>query len=168
MNIVAKILRSLILCRYKLISKSAELFTNWSSVDLVLTNSYGGDTLIRNITRNKVRAIIHSHRKKLDGLWLGRVFPNNPHFSEQHIYGYNLKKKEVFLSDLKIVPPGWWPLEFPLRILKAYAKPGWTILDPCMGRGTCGKAALQLGMNFIGLDRDPERVRMAQCYISKE
>ena len=43
--------------------------------------------------------------------------------------------------------------------------PGGTILDPFMGSGSTGKAAIQEGFEFIGIDNDPESVKIAEKRI---
>lgn len=48
------------------------------------------------------------------------------------------------------------PTEKPVGLMAAFAE--WTrgtILDPFMGSGTTGVAAIQLGRKFIGIERDP-------------
>jgi site-specific DNA-methyltransferase (adenine-specific) len=43
--------------------------------------------------------------------------------------------------------------------------PGGTVLDPFMGSGSTGKAAMREGFNFIGIERDPEYVKIAEARI---
>lgn len=40
-------------------------------------------------------------------------------------------------------------------------EPANTILDPFMGSGTTGVAAVRMGRSFIGIDRDPEYFEVA-------
>jgi DNA modification methylase len=47
-----------------------------------------------------------------------------------------------------------FPLELPLRCIKAGCKPGGTVLDPFSGSGTTGEAARRLGRRFVGIDLD--------------
>lgn len=66
------------------------------------------------------------------------------------------------------------PTQKPLGLMKwcierLKLKPGSTILDPFMGSGTTGVAAVELGHNFIGCELDPgyfavaaERIKRAQ------
>jgi DNA modification methylase len=44
--------------------------------------------------------------------------------------------------------------------------PGGTVLDPFMGSGSTGKAAMLEGFDFIGIERDPEYVKIAEARIS--
>lgn len=48
-----------------------------------------------------------------------------------------------------------FPIELPLRCIKAGCKPGGTVLDPFSGSGTTGAAARQLGRTYIGIDLNP-------------
>jgi hypothetical protein len=43
--------------------------------------------------------------------------------------------------------------------------PGGTVFDPFMGSGSTGKAAMLEGFNFIGIERDPEYVKIAEARI---
>lgn len=47
-------------------------------------------------------------------------------------------------------------------------RPGATILDPYMGSGTTGVAAIRLGFNFIGIEIDPTYFAIAQKRIQAE
>jgi DNA modification methylase len=47
------------------------------------------------------------------------------------------------------------------RILLASTHPGDVVLDPFFGTGTTGAAAKKLGRHFIGIERDPDYVKMA-------
>jgi hypothetical protein len=50
------------------------------------------------------------------------------------------------------------PTQKPIRLLgylqMLYTNPGQTILDPFMGSGTTGIAAIKLGRKFVGIERD--------------
>jgi len=45
-----------------------------------------------------------------------------------------------------------YPIEIPLRCIRAGCKPGGMVLDPFCGAGTTGLAALALGRRFTGID----------------
>lgn len=60
-----------------------------------------------------------------------------------------------------------FPIDLPLRCIKAGCKPNGVVLDPFSGSGTTGAAARQLGRKYIGIDLNPEyhglaRERFAQ------
>ncbi|MFF4403668.1 DNA-methyltransferase [Streptomyces sp. NPDC001404] len=48
-----------------------------------------------------------------------------------------------------------FPMDLPLRCIKAGCKPGGTVLDPFSGSGTTGAAARQLGCHYVGIDLNP-------------
>jgi site-specific DNA-methyltransferase (adenine-specific) len=46
-------------------------------------------------------------------------------------------------------------------------KPGSTILDPFMGSGSVGVAALELGHNYLGIDVEPDYVEIARRRLAQ-
>lgn len=48
-----------------------------------------------------------------------------------------------------------FPIDLPLRCIKAGCKPGGTVLDPFSGSGTAGAAARRLGRKYVGIDLNP-------------
>lgn len=48
------------------------------------------------------------------------------------------------------------------------ARPGQTVVDPFMGSGSTGVAALRLGMNFIGCEIDADHFRTAEGRLKLE
>jgi site-specific DNA-methyltransferase (adenine-specific) len=53
-----------------------------------------------------------------------------------------------------------------LSLMDKYLKPGDVVLDPMMGAGTTGLAALVLGCSFVGIDSDAESVSEARQRIA--
>lgn len=49
-----------------------------------------------------------------------------------------------------------FPIDIPLRCIKAGCKPGGIVLDPFSGSGTTGAAARELGRKYIGIDLNPD------------
>jgi site-specific DNA-methyltransferase (adenine-specific) len=45
--------------------------------------------------------------------------------------------------------------------------PGGTVLDPFMGSGSAGKAAMLEGFEFIGIEREAEYVAIAEARIGE-
>jgi modification methylase len=51
------------------------------------------------------------------------------------------------------------------RVILASTSPGDCVLDPFFGSGTSGAVAKRLGRRFVGIERDPGYVRLAQGRI---
>ncbi|MFT5775912.1 MAG: modification methylase [Hyphomonas sp.] len=52
------------------------------------------------------------------------------------------------------------------RVLLATTNPGDVVLDPFSGTGTTAAAARRLGRDFVGIERDPEYVRLSRARIA--
>jgi DNA modification methylase len=66
-----------------------------------------------------------------------------------------------------------FPIELPQWAIQVYSRPGDTVLDPFMGSGTTGLAAMGLGRKFIGIERDlhfyelsKQRIEDGKCLLS--
>jgi DNA modification methylase len=58
------------------------------------------------------------------------------------------------------------PVQLMSYLCRLITPPGGTILDPFMGSGSTGIAAILEGFNFIGFDLDPDYVKIAEARIS--
>lgn len=58
-----------------------------------------------------------------------------------------------------------YPLDFPLRVLKAHGNPGEWVIDPFCGRGTTNFAARLLEMHSVGVDSSPVAAALAQAKL---
>lgn len=69
-------------------------------------------------------------------------------------------KRGVYTHNVNTNRQGEHPTEKPVPLMKElicdFTKPGDLILDPFMGSGTTGVAAIQLGRRFIGIEQDPK------------
>jgi hypothetical protein len=88
------------------------------------------------------------------------------------IYVAHLPVRKVDIVNLIEDPfepgSGWFPLQLPLQILGVYAdliRPGMTVWDGFMGRGTVGRACQELGLSYVGLDIAPARVALAREFL---
>ena len=53
------------------------------------------------------------------------------------------------------------PLRLMRRVIEAFTLPGQMVLDPFMGSGSTGVAALELGRHFIGFEKETEYFELA-------
>lgn len=72
----------------------------------------------------------------------------------------------------KIIPskdqhPTQKPVELAAHFIRLHTRPGDTVLDPFMGSGTTGVAAVKLGRNFIGIEIDKGYFEIAQKRIAE-
>lgn len=66
---------------------------------------------------------------------------------------------------------GMHPTQKPVALfeylIKTYTNEGETVLDNCLGSGTTAAAAINTNRNFIGIEREPEYVAIAQRRIDE-
>lgn len=106
-------------------------------------------------------------------LWATKAPKGSGH---KYTFNYDEMKKEAGGKQMKTVwrfaPPGadekrfgkhptQKPLDLVARCLRASTRRGDVVVDPFMGSGTTGVAALRLGRKFVGIDQDSEYVRIA-------
>jgi DNA modification methylase len=82
-------------------------------------------------------------------LWEDIRWPGEGYFFNEDRYGH----------------PAMTPLKLALRLIGYYTNPDQIILDPFMGSGTTGVAAVQLGRKFIGIEIDPGYFEIAKKRI---
>lgn len=61
-----------------------------------------------------------------------------------------------------------FPVELPRRLILLFSDKGETVLDCFMGSGTTAIAAVGLGRNYIGIDKEPKFVALAKTRIFDE
>ena len=66
----------------------------------------------------------------------------------------------------KNIHPTVKPLAVMRWLCKLITPPGGLILDPFNGSGTTGCAAVQLGFNYLGIEREPEYAEIARARIA--
>jgi DNA modification methylase len=102
-------------------------------------------------------------------------------FDYEHVWAFRKKNgsSEEFVNDRKlsqigVLGHGWssdaklnihcaaFPYELPEWGVRVYSKPGDLVLDPFVGSGTTGLAALANGRKFIGIELDPKHAEYAK------
>ncbi|EAN4946433.1 site-specific DNA-methyltransferase [Salmonella enterica] len=58
------------------------------------------------------------------------------------------------------------PIALMSYLCRMITPPGGTVLDPWMGSGSTGRAAIEEGFNFIGIDLNPDYVTIASARIA--
>ncbi|MBT3930693.1 MAG: site-specific DNA-methyltransferase [Rhodospirillaceae bacterium] len=70
-------------------------------------------------------------------------------------------------EDGRKAPPTQKPESLLHRVVLASTRVGDVILDPFFGSGTTGAVAKQLGRDFIGIERDPDYIAVAEKRIAQ-
>jgi hypothetical protein len=60
------------------------------------------------------------------------------------------------------------PTDLMRYLCRLVTPPGGIVLDPFMGSGSTGKAALLEGFRFIGIERDPKYFAIAQARVNSD
>lgn len=60
------------------------------------------------------------------------------------------------------------PTDLMAYLCRLVTPPGGVVLDPFMGSGSTGKAAMREGFRFIGIEREPDYMRIAEARIEHE
>ena len=60
-----------------------------------------------------------------------------------------------------------FPQELAERVVRLFSNEGDVVLDPFMGSGTTALAALSAGRSFIGIEKEPKYVRLAEAKIKE-
>lgn len=67
-----------------------------------------------------------------------------------------------FKRDLPNIHPTQKPVALLEYLIKTYTNENETVLDNCMGSGSCGVAAINTGRNFIGIELDEKYFNIAK------
>ena len=68
----------------------------------------------------------------------------------------------------KSIHPTQKPVKLFEYLIKTYTKENELVLDNCIGSGTTAIAAIRTGRKWIGIELDPEYVKLAQKRVDKE
>lgn len=95
-------------------------------------------------------------------------------FELKHTDNYGLKANSTASSNIQQrLPkannhPTVKPTDLMRYLINLVTPPNGTILDPFMGSGSTGKAAVRCGLNFIGIEKEQEYMDIARARIEHE
>jgi site-specific DNA-methyltransferase (adenine-specific) len=93
-------------------------------------------------------------------------FPNDSQrFFKSFLYCPKASKSERDRGGIKCFHPTVKPIALMKYLIQMITPEGGTVLDPFMGSGSTGIAAKELGYKFIGIEREPEYIEIAQARI---
>jgi DNA modification methylase len=95
-----------------------------------------------------------------------------PHFdanfsSRENVDVFEYPKPQRNWEKNKRYHPASKPVELLEKLIKVSTKNGDTVLDPFMGAGSTGIAAMNLGRNFIGIEKEEKYFNIAKELINK-
>lgn len=136
-------------------------------VDFVFTNPYG----YMPTTLRDHPMIIHQwiHRKGEAEKWCGNrleFMVSSWNDDREAFWSANIKQPfSINLRAYRPEPGGWYPEGLVQSILEQYVRPGETVWDGFMGRGTIAKICRTLGVNYIGVEELPAHIAHAKAYL---
>ena len=72
---------------------------------------------------------------------------------------------DIAVAQNKTSHPAVYPIEIPLKHIQSWSNEGDIVLDPFMGSGTTGLAALELNRKFIGIELNEEYFELSKQRI---
>lgn len=71
-------------------------------------------------------------------------------------------------TDNAVKHPTQKPIPLLKYLIETYTNEGDTVLDSCMGSGSCGVACVQTNRNFVGIEKDDTFYKNACAWIKEE
>ena len=109
---------------------------------------------------------------KLGGKLYDSTAKNMDGESGRHKLTYNVNKEmvdyniwDIAVAQNKTSHPAVYPIEIPLKHIQSWSNEGDIVLDPFMGSGTTGLAALELNRKFIGIEMNNEYFELSKQRI---
>ncbi len=137
-------------------------------IDLVFTNPYGP----LPVSLQDHPMIIHQwvHRKRAAEAWCRNKLTHTVglwNHNREAFWSANMEQR-ITVNVAEFVPeqPGWYPEAMAMRLLKVFGRPGFTIWDGFMGRGTIGKMANKLNMRYVGVEQLDAHLSIAREYLN--
>jgi DNA modification methylase len=88
--------------------------------------------------------------------------------ASRFFYCPKTSKKDRNEGDVSNGHPTVKPTDLMRYLINLITPPNGTVLDPFMGSGSTGKAAVRAGFNFIGIEREQEYMDIAKARIEHE
>lgn len=153
----------IIFCSYRylsyIISTLESTLCNMEVKDVIVWQKR--NPMPRNINRRYVQDMefaIWAVKKK--SKWVFNKLPDVP-------YNRSLYSTSTVAGGEKLGHPTQKSLELMKKLILVHTNPGDIILDPFMGSGSTGAAALELDRDFIGIEMEPEYFQMAKNRLEK-
>lgn len=109
---------------------------------------------------------------KLDGCVESAIFKNMPPSLDRGDTDCEINNRTLYVAKAKGKDrpdhPTAKPVELMEHLIALAVPPGGQVLDPFMGSGTTGVAALRRSCRFIGIEMDPKYVAIAQQRCERE
>ena len=83
-------------------------------------------------------------------------------------YSISIWDIEKSSEEVRLRHPALFPQKLVDRLIRIYAKPGYTVLDPFMGTGTVLLAALEFGCQSIGFDVSQNYIEIAEQRLADD
>lgn len=114
-----------------------------------------------------------NHKRGKAGNCIGRKGKNRCYgdFKQTEVIITNKKYPQSIIhiakEHNKFYHPTQKPVELLSYLIKTYTNEGDTVLDNCMGSGSCGVAAVNTNRKFIGIELDKNYFNIAEIRISE-
>ena len=113
---------------------------------------------------NKVKGKISGNIRQRDGTFK----PMASQGKERREFGQRFNIWNQCPTQTQNGHPAIFPLQLAIDHIQSWSNPGDVVLDPFLGSGTTGVAALQLGRDFIGIEISAEYLEIAKQRIDSE
>jgi site-specific DNA-methyltransferase (adenine-specific) len=169
---------------------------DWFRYELVWNKNKCGSPGLAKIRPLKVHENVMVFSRKTGGTYNPIMEEGNPYYREttkengygsgKNTHGYGFGNKPTFklensgtrypksilhasrnFSAQQTVHPTQKPTNLLNWLIMTYSNPGETVLDFCMGSGSCGVSAKETGRSFIGIEMEKEYFEIAKGRIDQ-
>lgn len=146
-----------------------ETATNYKLVDKISwikKKSTPFQTSPRNLSRRMEQVFIFAQSQCFDSFVTNKQVSSINEGTGQKFYKSYINVIEAENNDGKNFPKVAFSSSLVTQLLDIYFPPGSVVLDPFMGSGTTAVACIRSGRHFIGVEIDPEMVRISMERIN--